>query len=414
MGKNIFADSAFQFTTASCDCLVDIVHPLRDITKYTFRLYPKDDHIYYSFIAGKGLVSKKRDGAADGKEVLPDLVALKEGDAEAVKRFFEKYGFLFPLNHNIDYSIESDILFVLINRLKATVSLMSALGEVKIDYKQILALMLYLLLTEQVKVLSPSGMILFETCPHVMCQVWYDNYELDENDLITNSGDYVFDAGLIQDDQTHHYQYGYVKDSVRPTHSELGLDEVYEAQMRIEENSDSFKHHVVNFFQDTRIFTNYCRLAIDFLYHFCKDVGEIEHWSHDGELIFADSCCSPTALFKERFDEQLQEGLLKLAKHTLKTEIEYNIRGIVPSYDTESMSPSWRVDNLLSGLYFSVFYMRPKLELYRTCANPNCNYMFLVSTTSSKKKYCSHACGNSVAQRNHQRRKKEKLSDVRP
>ncbi len=32
--------------------------------------------------------------------------------------------------------------------------------------------------------------------------------------------------------------------------------------------------------------------------------------------------------------------------------------------------------------------MKPGLELYRLCANPNCNQYFLVKTTSVRNKYC--------------------------
>jgi predicted RNA-binding Zn ribbon-like protein len=111
-------------------------------------------------------------------------------------------------------------------------------------------------------------------------------------------------------------------------------------------------------------------------------------------------------------DEQLRTGLIKLAKNTLKSEMEYNLRDITPSYDTDTMTPTWRIDDLLSGLYLSMFYMRPNTALYRLCQNPKCNLYFLVSTTAHKKKYCCKSCSNAMQQRSHRLRKREQREDV--
>ena len=81
------ANSDFEFFSAACECEVDVTHPSKGVTKHTFRLYPKSDMVYYAYIGGRGLVSKSKDGAVDGRAVLPDLLAIKDGDAKAVETF---------------------------------------------------------------------------------------------------------------------------------------------------------------------------------------------------------------------------------------------------------------------------------------------------------------------------------------
>ena len=70
------------------------------------------------------------------------------------------------------------------------------------------------------------------------------------------------------------------------------------------------------------------------------------------------------------------------------------------------MTPSWEIDDLLSALYFSIFYLNSELELYRQCANPRCSKWFLVRTTTTKKKYCSQECFNRVTQDKYRKNKR--------
>ena len=392
LSQKIFhANSDFEFSSVACDCEVDVTHPSKGVTKHTFRLYPKSDIIYYAYIAGRGLVSKNKDGAVDGRAVLPDLLAIKDGDAKAVKAFIEQHGFFLPLDANEDNAIDVELLFGLIDRLKATVALMSTLGETKTEYTQMLALTLYLLLSPTVTIQLPNFESPFLTCIHDIGQVWNGVYPINENILRSEDVGYNVDEGYR------------VVDSVRPPETWLTTNEYSDAVGYEHLDLSGVKANATYLFRNAVTAQSLCRLAVDFLYHFCKEVGDIKSWNHKGDLTFV-SVPPTAAKFRDTFDEQLQSALISLAKKTLKTEIEYNLNGVVPSYDIETMAPSWRVEYLLAGLYFSVFYMRPKIELYRICANPNCRLPFLVKTTSSKQKYCQSACANAMAQRNHRRK----------
>jgi hypothetical protein len=146
-----------------------------------------------------------------------------------------------------------------------------------------------------------------------------------------------------------------------------------------------------------------CRRVIDTLFHFQNEIGVIDSWSQLGEL----SLEQPSS---EGLSAKLQSAIVRIAKIVIKEELDYNLRGIIPVYDIETMSPSWRIVDLLTAIYFALFYMRPGTELYRKCSNPNCDRYFLVKTTSTKQKYCDSACANATAQRNHRRKVKERLN----
>jgi hypothetical protein len=397
--KIFHGNSHFEFSLAACDCEVDVTHPSKGVSKYTFRLYPKDELIYYAYIAERGLVSKGRNGAVNGRAVMPDLLAIKDDDAKAVVVFIERHGFFLPLDKNEDNAIDSEQLFGLINRIKATVALMSALGETRTDYKQILALTLHLLLSPTISIQLPNFATAFPTCPHDVGQVWNGVYPINGHMIQSEDAGYNVDEGYR------------IADKVRPPETWLTTNEYNDTVGYGHLGLSGVKSNATYLFRNAVTASPHCRLAIEFLYHFCKEVGDIKTWNHQGELVFVD-VAPPTAQFKTAFDEQLQMALITLAKHTLKTEIEYNLNGVVPSYDTETMTPSWRVEYLLSGLYFSVFYMRPKVELYRVCANPSCRLPFLVKTTSSKQKYCQPSCANAMAQRNHRLKVKAKAQQA--
>ena len=106
--------------------------------------------------------------------------------------------------------------------------------------------------------------------------------------------------------------------------------------------------------------------------------------------------------------EPMKNSLVEIANSIVAQEINSNLHGIHPVYNSQKMMPSWKVDTLLSAAYFSIFYLNPNLELYRQCANPRCGKYFLVKTTSTRKKYCSTECCNRVTQDTYRKNKRAK------
>ena len=449
--KNTFFYDEIYFDSVACDCEMGIVPQSKGLKKYTFHLYPNRKHLSYSYKDGKELINDSY-----ARAILPDLLAIRDGNVEDIKTFIERHGFLLPLTPNADNSVESELLFVLINKLKATVSLISAIAvsDEMIDYAKIMALTMYLLLTPQVSIKLPNGKHPYSTCPHIISQVWNGTYtENESNQQNTNEG-------FVYNEITNSDMGGYVKDSIRPPHILLSLSDVYYAMECYEMNPTSINNKILFFYQDTTIFGPFCRLAINFLYNFYNDVGEIKAWNHKGELIITknrhiaqkdnyidikpkeselagiengfkesnfiertnnyktdeldnmESDPMTSVIFNRRFDRQLQDGLLNLAKQTLKREMEHNLKGVTPSYDTETLSPAWSISDLLSGIYFSLFNIHAKEEQYRVCAKPKCGRHFLAKNDSIKQKFCSSNCSNAVAQSTHRNKIKEQPTET--
>jgi len=391
--KKIFINSDIICDSIVCDCEVDTIHPVKGVTKNIIRLYPKDYKHCYAYKNGKELVSTNADGATLGRAVLPDLLAIK--DNKTIKKFIERHGYPFPFEPSEDNSLESEALFSFIHRLEATVNLMTALGEGGDDYRKILALTLYLLLTPQTSIEFTNDWEPFCSCYHEMGYIWNNLNEVDERIL-------------CQEDETYNIEEGcYVEDRVRPERTFLDASEYNEAINYGNFDRQSMKNIATYLFRNANKVDYHCRLAIDFLFHFSRDVGDILKYDYKGELIFRESNPSADIRFKDGLDEQLKQALVALAKHTLKAEFEWDLDGIRPSYNTQTMAPAWHIDYLLSGIYFSLFNIEAKNEQYRICAKPTCGRYFLTKADSTKQKYCSYNCSNATAQNVHRRKVKE-------
>lgn len=389
--ENFYDNRILKFTNTACDCEVDVRHISKGVKTYSFCLYPKDEWINFYYTNKQGLVSNKSRETGDGNAVLFDLLALKNGDVKSAKRFLEKHGFFFPIESESGTSIEAENLFGLINRIQATVSLMLQLSKKQINYKKVIALTMYLIISPQISFKLTNECGTFDSTSYELGDYWDNIHLIDERKLRVEVEHYNVEESC------------FVIDSIYPPFTELKAFEYEEAVHCGFAPPTSKKDKIIYLFRNAIEVGPDCRLAIDFLYHFFKEIGEFENWDHEGNLMFLGDEREIMERFRER--SQLIEGLMKLAKNTLKTEIETNLRGIRPSYDTETMMPKWHVEYLLAGLYFSIFSMRPKIELYKECNN--CGNLFRVNASTAHRIYCSAKCGNAATQRRHRMKKRE-------
>ena len=141
------------------------------------------------------------------------------------------------------------------------------------------------------------------------------------------------------------------------------------------------------------------RMITDFLFHYFYDVGMID---------FSNGLSYYTEPNIANFTHEMKGALIEIAKFIIGEEINANLDGIHPVYDSKTMAPAWKVDSLLCAAYFSIFYLKPDLELYRPCDNPRCGRYFLVKTTSTRNRFCSQECCNRVTQDRYRKRRREK------
>lgn len=103
-------------------------------------VYPVNNEIInYAFSGSQGLCLTTPHGSLQNKNVLGSLISLPATNVKKVLGFFEEHGYLLPISPE-GTEIDIAALVEVLNRIKATVLLMTALEKPSLDYKQILHL----------------------------------------------------------------------------------------------------------------------------------------------------------------------------------------------------------------------------------------------------------------------------------
>ena len=121
-------------------------------------------------------------GALVEKNLLGNLIAIRNGDTKALFEYFGRNGFLFNISDTEYEPIDTQKMFELIRRLRTTVELLSALGAIKKDYQKILGLSLYLILSNPIEISFSTMDTPYRTCLHSFRQKLQaaDNYPAPE------------------------------------------------------------------------------------------------------------------------------------------------------------------------------------------------------------------------------------------
>lgn len=393
MSKNFsdfFLNNFFEYENCTCVCQKETVYsvPGQPPSNNLKLCSVPEQPLRFSYAAQKGLNLSGNAGGIISENILGQLLALPSDDIDSVIQFFEKYGFLFPINNEEYESVDGYALLEIVNRIKATVLLMSAIAG-KRDYNKMFIYTTYLLYADPVE-LKLSATSYSSAKNHQF------------TDLIRT---YNIMPNYSNDQEFFEHECISVWDSIAKEYQKVYIDELAGIEMGdgISGLSGSRDWHFVNLFA---LYTNYkvndefLRAAIDFYYNFQKRVGIIKN-------VETNRITFHSTPKKENFTDELKEALLKIAKATISEEINANLRNICPQLDVGAFAPSWKLNSLHEALYFSIFYMKPGIELYKECENPNCKHQkyFLINATVTNKKYCCPACGNAAAQRRSRQRK---------
>lgn len=338
----------------------------------------------FAFSGTHGLCLTTPHGALHKKNILATLISLPQNNVKKTLLFFEEYGFLLPLpNEGAEIDIVS--LTETLNRIKATVLLMSALEAPQKNYEQILHLSLYLFMGKVVTIATANNMS-YKTFQHPL-------HDILRNQVLTASMPIVNDDGYI-----------YINDTLYHSQYKLNADE-YEDIVNAETFTcnypginDYLYRQLTLAYQSCVTVQKNIRLMIEFLFHYMHSVGVIK------EVTFANGIEYYGNPNHDNFNDNLKRASLIFARIILSGEINHNTRSIRPFYNPGTLEPSWKSPSLLAGLYFSIFYMKPGSEIYRKCSNPTCSNYFLVKTSNSRKKYCCDNCRNANNQRSHRLR----------
>ena len=389
----------YTMRSCKCECFVDTAHNSDGTVNTSLRIRALPTMpLLFAYMPQEGLVRINNEtGVIESKNLLGELMGIHDGDKEGIMRFFRENGFLFPIS---DDSLESflfeDIFFIL-RRIRETLNIMSLLNEPRVQYKKIMSTMCWLTLSRRITIKSiDESKEEFKTCRHS-----YVKYmEAQQGGLYDSLS---FDP-YASNDIT-------VPDTIYPPETTISMSDLEKAAMKGVEGQE----HSLSRFRAAVLFLNEKgetlsdRKIIDYFYHLTTEVGNIVSVPEDKAEVVFDCDDAEIAL---RLSTQLRKASIDVAKIIIKEELDYAINAIFPSYDINAMTGAWVIPDLYSALVFSIFYMKPDLELYRKCENPNCGCYFLVSTTNSRRKYCSVECSNAMQQRKHRQRRKKASTEV--
>lgn len=392
--QGMVMNESFSFSSFRADTVLDITHDAAGQRSEVLRIRGVGDQITrFAFASGDGLVRLANTGAIEDDNVIGNFLSLVPGRTEDIFELIRKNGFLFPVSTAQYESFSPDMVWRLVVRFKATVQLMTALDGSTPAWQNLLAPTLLLLLGDPVIIPARDSVQAYESVVNGAIKTIEKASQLPDID------------GSEEAYQKNTYT---ISDQVYGPTFELD-SEIYEdissgsaVEFSRSGCNDLRFRNIVRTYRIARNLPEEERLIIDFLFHFMMDVGILASADYINGLDFYESpnFAGMTA--------QLSAALESVARVVVREEINHNIKHISPKYDTDKMAPSWEVPDLLSAMYFSLFFMRPGVEVYRECANPNCNVHFLVKTTATRNKYCCPACANATAQRNHRRRKSQR------
>jgi len=392
ISENFFASNIFTYKSYSCVSQIErtFTEPGEEATE-TLKIYAdKSRPITFAFESKVGLVRLSEDGSVAESNVLGKLLAIKNDNLSNYFDFFKKNGFLLPVSTDSFDTVGEAELLATINRLHATLELMSTITDMsRTSYEKIVRMIIYLLFAPIVEIETKDGKATYRTTTHRYTIFLEKARELSKdprlNDTFNNS-EFSFNDSIARGTVLS-------ADFISTALEGYAADDKY--------NDDLFR----------KIFTVYCAprenisksiLYInDFLFHYFYEVGIIQTVDLENTYYLNGEVC------KDNFSENLKQAAIRVAKILIKEELDFNLKRIRAVYDVDKLAPAWQIDSLLSALYFGLFYMRPTMEIYRRCENPKCGEYFLVSVTSRKRKYCCRACMNRDIQARH--RAKEKM-----
>ena len=384
--SEIFVNNLFELDSYACMCEKDTKNVVPgEPPETTLKMYSMSDHpVHFSYSDKDGLNLTGKQGRVIIKNVLGQVLALKEEDVDSYIRLIQKAGFVLPISFENYEAVDLKALTEIIKRIKATISLMNAVdGKTVYEQIRMFKAMTFLLYRDPVTLDLEGGC--YTSCPHDLNALLHSPMPTRDfrgaNDSILDNGNFL------------------VSDSVSSTgKAEVSRDLFNQIQMGnlgTVPGQESREYRNL-FFAYTSAVKEQSDWAfiVDFYMNYQNHVGVIDKVGFD-EISYYDSKASFS------LTEELKEALPKAARLVLSKEINHNISNIHMQYDGEELAPRWQIDTLLQALYFAIFYMKPGVKMYKRCANPNCkrDVFFLTDRTKTNKEYCCTQCRSAAGQR---------------
>ena len=326
--------------------------------------------------------------------VVGEFIKLEDYDLTALKNFIEKYGYFFKLSSSEQYkNVELKDIYRLKNRFKSLIHLLYALHNEELrDYKEVLNAIYLLLFTFQISNERKAKQfniinLLFHFPKYEEFTSSYDRVIVKTNADGFESSFYRIDDFAMEDEvfeiaiQDYH---DFIADSNNHHSLSRTLLKAFKNKHLIKQKED--------------------RMIIDFLFHMWVDFEVI----YVKEMLFEDILNAQVYEdFNNKASKKMKRLSLNIAKYLISKELNNALSGLVPSYDFEKLRPCWKIPNLYTALYFTIFNLDSSSSIIRKCDNVNCGEYFIVSKSNKKKRFCCEHCAKAVSQRNYSAKKKK-------
>ena len=326
--------------------------------------------------------------------VVGEFIKLEDYDLTALKNFIEKYGYFFKLSSSEQYkNVELKDIYRLKNRFKSLIHLLYALHNEELrDYKEVLNAIYLLLFTFQISNERKAKQfniinLLFHFPKYEEFTSSYDRVIVKTNADGFESSFYRIDDFAMEDEvfeiaiQDYH---DFIADSNNHHSLSRTLLKAFKNKHLIKQKED--------------------RMIIDFLFHMWVDFEVI----YVKDMLFEDILNAQVYEdFNNKASKKMKQLSLNIAKYLISKELNNALSGLVPSYDFEKLRPCWKIPNLYTALYFTIFNLDSSSSVIRKCDNVNCGEYFIVSKSNKKKRFCCEHCAKAVSQRNYSAKKKK-------
>lgn len=355
--KSSILSNYYQFNSYGCECLIN--PNINDGNNKVVIKLDKDKKYNYAFAPEYGLVKIGINGTIIDNNVIGQLLGTID-NPERIRDFFNNNCFFTQFDDYIETDYRS--VFSIVYSLKIIIDLMIELSENDKDYIKIYKLIISRLLIDNEK-----------NSKNLQDKIYKYNFiEMVNNisDTVDQNTKNVFETKCIE-----------IYNEIENKNDNINID-IYNKINSGNFNSDVFYN---------KILFAYCNYHQNTIYkkvfNLIKNVSDT--YGHiDESLNFISKNTKPF------LSNNTKIAIINIAKELIKNDMDYNIKNIHPEYNGNDLTPSWRIDDFLSAIFFSIFYINPELQIYRKCANIHCNQYFLVDTTSKRRKYCSTECRN--------------------
>ncbi|WMJ81428.1 hypothetical protein RBU49_04010 [Clostridium sp. MB40-C1] len=339
------ANSSFSFSNYFCDVLIDTIHDNTGNQYKNLRIKNlSEKHIDFNFTQA---LYKKTDSVQE-HNILMEFISIAYNDANSLKNFFINNGFIL-YNSAEEYSLYScNDLYAIVKRVKCLVELIMELQKESPMNEILLQNTIYLLLSNPVIISkdtksketnnSQDTVTIYHSGHRKIhsCIFKYDNLGPDPNGFLDYDQDLY--AGAYTDFENSKKEF-----------------------------RDEFKFSLTLNYLFRYNIPQETRSQINFLYKL-ESISGIEQINTEEGVVFT----KKMQTIINAFDDELKAKLTEITKHVIKTELDYNISKISPSYNTDTLLGSWRIPDLLSAIYFSIFFLNPNFEIIKKCANSTC------------------------------------------